>query len=213
MKGAKRKKGFTLVELIVVIAIIGVLATVLVPTMMNVVLKARVASANKTADDIRDGVNMLLLQADMTHYGIIKSKVIKFDITVKKSGGNIVWTCSGAQSGTYNNSNQRGITWGTQQSYTAGNDDGSITTGEKMICVSLSELFPKLDSASMVIVLNSGNCTFAAFTTDTDEVMPESEYPSVGSDGNPEAFDWDGKKSGISPSGNIIGTSPVVERG
>ncbi len=212
MKGAKRKKGFTLVELIVVIAIIGVLAAVLVPTMMNVVIKAKITSANKTADDFHDGVNMLLLQADMAHYGIIESKVIKFDITVKKSGGHTTWTCSGAQDGTYNNSNRRGLTWGTQQSYTADNDDGSMSTGEKMICISLCELFPELDHASMVIVLNSGNCTFTAFTTDTDEVLPESEYPTIGSNGNPEPFDWDGKRAGISPSGYIIGTAPIVDR-
>ena len=37
----RNKKGFTLVELVVVIAIIGVLAAILIPTMMNYVKKSR----------------------------------------------------------------------------------------------------------------------------------------------------------------------------
>lgn len=45
----KHKKGFTLVELVVVIAIIGVLAAILIPTMMNYVKKSRMRSANSNA--------------------------------------------------------------------------------------------------------------------------------------------------------------------
>lgn len=43
------KKGFTLVELVVVIAIIGVLAAILVPSMMGYVKKSRLQSANSDA--------------------------------------------------------------------------------------------------------------------------------------------------------------------
>lgn len=43
------KKGFTLVELVVVIAIIGVLAAILVPSMMGYVKKSRLKTANSNA--------------------------------------------------------------------------------------------------------------------------------------------------------------------
>ena len=45
----KTFKGFTLIELVVVIAIIGVLAAILVPSMLNYVHKARLRSANTNA--------------------------------------------------------------------------------------------------------------------------------------------------------------------
>ena len=51
------KKGFTLVELVVVIAIIGVLAAILIPTMLNYVKKSRLKTANANAKLVFTTVN------------------------------------------------------------------------------------------------------------------------------------------------------------
>lgn len=83
MKNKKAKKGFTIIELVIVIAVIGILAGVLIPTFSNVI-----ANANKTAamEEAKNAYTAYLADnaANITMNGstfVIESKGFYFQVT------------------------------------------------------------------------------------------------------------------------------------
>ena len=75
------KKGFTLIELIVVIAIIGVLAAILVPTMLGYVKKSKISSANSAASSVYKAINSALTELDEEGVDVGGLWILKWDGT------------------------------------------------------------------------------------------------------------------------------------
>lgn len=66
-----KKKGFTLIELIVVIAIIGVLAAILIPAMLGYIKRSKITTANTAAKEIMTAATSAVTDLDSEDRNIL----------------------------------------------------------------------------------------------------------------------------------------------
>ena len=199
----RAKKGFTLVELIVVIAIIGVLAAILIPTMLGYVTQSKVTSANSTAASIKNEIDAFLTQCDTVNKGMKKGSVIA-TLTVQVSGGN--WTVGNSTEGSFNDSTN--WTGTSVASGTKGSANHLAALG-----ADLKDLFPEIKNGAMTAYLRGGK-TFGVMYVNGVSTMPSVTGFSwtTSADWPTEAY-WANDTQGIATAGDIIGTAPVIPLG
>ena len=206
MKKLNKKKGFTLVELIVVIAIIGVLAAILIPTMLNYVARSHVSNANAAAGKLRDNVTYFLTKADADGYGMFLSHSAICDGTITIVNG--VWTLTISDDQVF--VQHYDVKWhGTGQGYLDDGHEASDVAEERFMSY-MAKIFRDIENGYIEFRLVGGVCSALYFTSDQTTQVTEMPGFGAASGWAVDTYQWDGWNDGITPSGLTVGTSPVL---
>ena len=180
----RENRGFTLVELVVVIAIIGILSAIIVPILLNSTKDAHVASVNQTAGDVRKLLNSWLVQ-----------KNSEKSYTTAGNGDGSVYVEIKCSSGAFETPRFVGDFWSD------GVDVSAMETDLQDYCEKALGNLQKFAVAYLV------NGRFEAlYYVETDEPPAGAPLPS-----DFRKADFWKDKNGIGEDGIIIGTSPIIK--
>lgn len=199
-------KGFTLVEMIVVVAIIGVLAAILIPTMIGYVVKSRVTTANSTAAEMRKNIDYFLVEADFSGYGMYRNEDAYCEPTISISGG--TWNISIAGNLSQVFRSNGAYQWTGSGSGRFNMSKNSVSA-DALLAISLANLFPEIQDGYVTFRIESGKCTVLYYTPDVTNAistMPQFEEGGWSVDN----YDWDYFNDGVTIDGYIVGTSPEL---
>lgn len=213
-----KKKGFTIVELVVVMAIIGVLAAILVPVLLGVTIRANIGSANSTASEIKKQIGYFLTMTDADHKNyMLMSDGCREAFTFTVKDGN--WHIDAAQNPSAFSPDT--VTWGNAADVDESTTTTSSQYGEELLGMYLKSCFPELRNGVIRANCIKGVCVSAWYTPDTTNISDINDVPQFGTtaawvDDNGDEitkYRWDGTQAGVSADGYIIGTAPMLDLG
>lgn len=196
----KAKKGFTLVELIVVIAIIGVLAAILVPTMLGYVENSRITSMDQVAKTIKDAAQVSATEMDTQGVGL-NTTVLEVKGAYDADGAAGTKVTFAAAGGA--DANPNGVIGVDNTNYKGNNKTGASGKHATKLGTSLETLLTEqTKDLSFIIIYKNGTVAQVYVSEDATLTTAAAIKTSMSATGG---------KAGKLSTGEIVGSNPKIE--
>lgn len=199
----KAKKGFTLVELIVVIAIIGVLAAILVPTMLGYVENSRITSMDQVAKTIKDAAQVSATEMDTQGIGLNTTTLeVKGTYDADGATGTKVQFAAAVAAGGAE-AQPNGVIGVDNTNYKGNNKAGAAAKHATKLGTSLETLLTEqTKDLSFIMIYKNG--TVAQVYVSEDATLSTASAIKT-------SMQASGGKAGKLSTGEIVGSNPKIE--
>ncbi|MCR4780347.1 MAG: prepilin-type N-terminal cleavage/methylation domain-containing protein [Ruminiclostridium sp.] len=192
MQRLKRKKGVTLIEMTVVIAIISILASFMLPSVTHYFTDAKIMTANASAAQIRKAVTGFLLELNLQGKGMKRGKHLNAQMIFMCSNHRwmVKTECKVNESSGYPADTNGKMTFYDHTNWWYQNKARLLPTDTSVydpnhslaMCRLVAEMLGDVDNGLVAIFFNDSICRGVAYLPDYTIVWDQTDYRDIPAD-------------------------------